>query len=86
MKIETTSPEMLAELKGKLKEGCAWYAYANHDLGSRDVGHVKFLLVGPGCTFEQPPSPLPGMDWRYYLEGKLDLESGECVAVKSGQS
>lgn len=59
-----------------------WHAYQNHDLGSREIGHLKFLAVGPGCTFkEAPKGRLPDtktdINWRYWHVGVVDLETGE---------
>ena len=59
-----------------------WYAYQNVDMGSLDLGHLKFLAVGPGCTFKTPPKPrMPDtptdINWRYYLAGIVNLATGE---------
>lgn len=62
-----------------------WHAYQNHDLGSREIGHLKFLAVGPGCTFkEAPKGRLPDtktdINWRYWHVGVVDLATGEILA------
>jgi len=57
-----------------------WYAYQNHDLGHYNIGHLQFLIVGPGCTYKEPPQHYPdtkhGLGWRYILVGTVNLESG----------
>jgi len=68
------------------KRGGDWYAYQNHDLGHPDVGHLQLLQCGKGCTFPEPPEKMPdshlGIGWRYLLVGKVDLETGEVVALQ----
>lgn len=59
-----------------------WAAYRNADLGHPDLGHLRFLATGPGCTFKDAPACYPdtpqhGIGWRYTFEGYLDLETGE---------
>lgn len=60
-----------------------WYTYQNHDLGSYEVGMVRFLLVGPHSTFHEPPKRYPdthlGLGWRYLLVGQVDLDAGRIV-------
>ena len=90
---EKPEPESLAVMR-KFRcgecEGCKannpclarWHAYQNHDLGSRGIGHLKFLAVGPGCTFKEAPKPrLPDthtdINWRYQHVGLVDLATGE---------
>lgn len=66
-------------------EGTKWVAYQNHDLGHPDLGHLKFLAVGPLNTIHTAPDRLPDMErelnWRYVLVGYVDLESGEIVPI-----
>jgi hypothetical protein len=58
-----------------------WIAYQNQDLGHRDLGHLKFLAVGPGCTFKEAPKRYPdtpdAINWRYLLHGEVNLKTGE---------
>ena len=59
-----------------------WHAYENHELGNPNAGHLKFLAVGPGCTFKTAPKPrLPDtktdINWRYQHVGVVDLATGE---------
>ena len=74
-KPEAEALEQMRELGGD------WYAYQNHDLGRIDLGHLKFLKCGEGCTFEHPPTRHPDtqteINWRYILVGKVNLETGE---------
>jgi hypothetical protein len=71
-------PEALQQMRDR---GGRWAAYENHDLGHRDLGHLKFLKVGKGCTFETAPERLPDtpqeINWRYVLTGYVDLKTGE---------
>lgn len=60
-----------------------WAAYQNHELGHPELGHMKFLAVGPGRTYETAPAKLPDsateINWRYIHVGYVDLESGKVV-------
>jgi hypothetical protein len=62
-----------------------WFAYQNHDLGHPGLGHLKFLRCGEGCTFGEPPRRLPDtpseINWRYFLVGKVNLDTGEIEEV-----
>lgn len=75
---ERPVPEALAQM---VKLGGTWAAYQNHALDSQDLGHLRFLKVGPGCTFEKPPASYPdsilGIGWRYCYVGMVNLETGE---------
>lgn len=68
------------------KIGGEWFAYQNADFKHPQFGHLKFLKCGKGCTYEQPPMRLPDtsqdLNWRYYLRGTLNLETGEVVENK----
>ncbi len=73
------APEALAQMK---QRGGRWFAYQNHDMGHREVGHLQFMKCGEGCTHVEPPpkycdTPAHGMGWRYLLAGEVDLETGE---------
>jgi hypothetical protein len=67
------------------ERGGDWFAYQNHALDSRAVGHLRFLQCGPGRTFEQAPARMPDtereINWRYLLVGKVDLSSGEITPL-----
>jgi hypothetical protein len=60
-----------------------WLAFENADLGSRELGHMRFLAVGPSNTIkrEQVSNRLPDfpgeINWRYQLVGVVDLSTGE---------
>lgn len=66
-----------AELKSMRERGGRWFVYRNHDLGHPHVGHRRFLKCGEGCTYPEAPGSL---DFRYLLEGELDLETAELKA------
>jgi hypothetical protein len=57
-----------------------WAAYQNHDLGHYDIGHLKFLAVGPQNTFKETPPRMPDtqstIGWRYVFVGFVDLPTG----------
>jgi len=61
--------------------GGDWFAYQNMDMGHPDLGRLRFLKCGEDCTFKEPPNRHPDMPseilWRYWLVGKLNLETGE---------
>ncbi len=65
------------------ERGGTWAAYRCVALDHSQLGHLKFLKVGPGCTFEEAPKRLPDtateINWSYQLVGKVDLESGRVV-------
>lgn len=65
-------------------QGGTWAAYQNVDLSSRQIGHIRCLKYGPGCTFLDAPKPrLPdsklGPGWQYYYVGTVDLENGKII-------
>ncbi len=73
--------EALAQMK---ERGGTWAAYVNSDLSSANCGHLKFLKVGAGCTFETAPKRYPDtpteINWRYLYGGMVDLETGNIIA------
>jgi len=64
-----------------LSRGGRWAAYRNVELGHPDLGHLKFLQVGPENTFKEPPSRLPDtrteINWRYLFCGFVNLKTGK---------
>ena len=78
-------PEALAKMKSSRYTfaDTRWAAYENHDLGHWDVGHLKFLAVGPQNTFKTAPERMPDargeINWRYVHVGFVDLVSGDTV-------
>lgn len=80
MSSQAAEPETLQQMQ---ERGGQWAAYENHDLGSPSVGHLKFLAVGEGRTFETPPESYPdpsvsqGHVYRYI--GMVDMQTGEVV-------
>ena len=82
---EPVSPEALDQMQ---RVGGIWYVYQNHDLGSHDVGALKFLKVGEDCTFKSPPDRYPdfegAINWRYMnTDCVVDLATGQIVDIVS---
>jgi hypothetical protein len=73
-------PETLALLRDRPG---TWAAYQNVALDSSSLGHLQFLKVGPGCTYETAPAHLPDtahcIGWPYRHVGFVDLKRGEIV-------
>ena len=66
------------------ERGGTWAVYQNHAMDSSDLGGLRFLKVGPGCTYEKAPGKYPdtreyGIGWRHVFVGMLDLETGAVV-------
>jgi len=80
----TPDPDSLRYMK---ERGGTWAAYQNNDLGHPNLGHLKFLKVGSGCTYESAPSKMPDtftdINWRYTHVGFVDLETGKIVPEAS---
>lgn len=73
--------ELLPQLRKKAALwSCRWAAYQNQVLEPSNSGDLRLLAVGPGRTFEMPPSRYPdtgaGTGWRYGLIGFVNLETG----------
>jgi len=72
------------ELSTMRERGGYWYAYQNHDLGSRELGRLQFLQCGEGRTYTTPPDRMPdtpgAVNWRYILVGVVDLKTGKIIA------
>lgn len=78
--------DMIGILRSKAKEGTAFYAYQNAELSPSNGKELVFLLVGPECTYTQPPPHAPdnpsyGTGWKMLLVGRVDLEKGEIIPV-----
>jgi len=75
---EKPSPEALQQMR---ERGGTWAVYQNVTLDSAGLGHLKFLKVGVGCTFETAPERLPDtpseINWRYWLAGIVNLDTGD---------
>lgn len=59
-----------------------WAAFQNEDLGSVDIGHLKFLAVGPNCGMKiirhnRMPDTPQSINWRYQFVGFVNLTTGE---------
>lgn len=63
------------------ERGGTWAAYQNCAMDSAGLGHLKFLKVGPDCTYQEPPERLPDtpeqINWKYLFVGTVNLETGE---------
>jgi hypothetical protein len=74
-------PEALETMRAR---GRAWAAYQNVDLSSRNIGDLRFIQYGEGCTFQEPPKPrcpdsALGFGWQYYYVGTVDLAAGKII-------
>jgi hypothetical protein len=73
----TISEEALAQMR---ERGGAWAVYQGHALDQSDLGGIRFLKVGPECTFKTAPERYPdtqfGTGWAYIFVGWADLETG----------
>ena len=71
-------PESLQQMR---ERGGRWAAYQNHDMGSAELGHLRFVKVGPGCTLATPPERHPDtpsvIGWRYLYVGMVNTETGD---------
>lgn len=80
---EKPDPEALTQMQSR---GGTWAAYQNHEIGHPDCGNLRFLKIGPGCTFENAPPVYPdtkhGIGWRYLYVGRVDLETGEILETE----
>ncbi len=76
-------PDVLSILHQRLTEGQRWAAYQNHAMDSASLGHLQFLKIGPGCTFETAPERMPDskyiIGWPYLHVGFVNLETGKVV-------
>lgn len=76
-------PEMLEILDNQRKERTRWAVYQNHDIGHRDVGHIRYLAIGPNNSLQEAPSKMPDtkgiIGWRYIFIGWVDEEKGVIV-------
>lgn len=72
MKVQVAK-ETVDVLKSR---GGTWGVYENQAFDSASAGHIKFLRVGEGCTYAEPPPKLPDTDsainWRYILVGIVE--------------
>lgn len=62
--------------------GGTWAAYQNVALDSFGAGHLQFLKIGDGCSYQTPPEKFPydtkaGTGWKYRFVGMVNLETGE---------
>ena len=82
---ERPEPEALEAMREGIKRypNARYAVYQNNDLGHPDIGHLKFLAVGPENTLKEAPQRLPDtrseINWRYLFAGWVDLSTGEIV-------
>jgi len=76
----TIDPEALQQMRERNRPGTQWAAFQNHAMDSADLGGLRFLQVGEGCTFVTPPERYPdtqfGTGWRHLHCGFVNLETG----------
>lgn len=74
-------PEALAEMRTRAEKWprCKWAAAQCVDMGSRDIGQVKFYAVGPENTIRTINHSTLG-HWSQYFIGWVDLETGKIVS------
>jgi hypothetical protein len=83
---EKAAPEALKQMRESLYNfpDTRWAAYQNVELGHPQLGHLKFLAVGPHNTLKEASERLPDtpreINWRYYLVGFISLETGDIGA------
>ena len=70
-------------------QGGDWFTYQNVALDSADLGGLRFLNCGDGCTIQKPPLRYPdthlGVGWRYQLAGKVDIARGLTIDLKEAR-
>lgn len=80
-KAELEALEMM--LKHGVLPGQAWHAYENKDLGSPQVGHLKFVKCGVACSNPTPPAHYPhdsvSQGHMYCHIGTVDMVTGEII-------
>lgn len=76
--------EELNALKAGKQEGARWAVYVCDVLDSAELGMRRFLLIGPTCTFKEPPHRMPDtpryIGWKYGFVGWANLETREIDA------
>lgn len=77
----TIDAEALQQMR---ERGGVWTAYQNVALDSADLGNLRFLQVGPNCTYKTAPEQYPdshlGVGWRFRRVGFVNLSTGEIQA------
>lgn len=72
MEIDSSIIEVMRERGGQ------WAVYQDRAFDSSSFGRLQFLKYGIECTYQEPPSSLPG-DWKYQHVGFVDLTNGVVV-------
>lgn len=68
------------------REGTRWAAYQNQDLGHPELGHLRFLAIGPHNTLQlapprYPETPYFAPSWRYVFVGWVNLATGDITST-----
>lgn len=76
-------PEALAQIRKKLAEwpDAKFAAFQCADLGSRNIGHLEFLAVGPGRGIPVIDRAT-GRHWSYLFVGFVNPETGLIESFK----
>lgn len=78
---EQPDSDAIEAMRSQISPEGRWAAFQNHDLGSREVGHVMFMAVGPNNTTKRIDHPSwGGSNWRYIFVGFVNLETGKIEA------
>ncbi len=82
----TIDPDALSQMRERAKPETRWAVYQNQALDSATLGELRFLHVGSGCTFAEPPPRYPdtqfGTGWRHLFIGWVNLDTGEIERAK----
>lgn len=72
--------ETLAIMRARLRPNTRWAAYQNVALDSATLGEIRYLHVGEGCTFKEPPPRYPDTEkstgWRHVFYGWVNFDTG----------
>lgn len=80
-KYPLIDPEALAVMRARSKDWptARWSAHQNVNLSSADVGHLKFVAVGPDGRGISCLDRVFALHWSYAFVGWVNLESGTIV-------
>lgn len=80
----TADPSALERMRPL--SGATWVAYQNMALDSYALGTLRFLAVGPACTYKTPPVRYPdthlGTGWAYLYVGTVNLDDGTITVAE----
>lgn len=79
--VLTVDAETLAVMRSRLRPNTKWAAYQNKAFDSAGFGEIRYLHVGEGCTFKEPPPRFPDTTkttgWRHIFIGWVNFDTGE---------